>query len=170
MAEGSASSAARAWRERTASLAPVRAKVRALGDALGRNLKVLVSEPGLGGIPAGAEPIAVCARDAGFEVVYEGGRVTAAQLAQSAVEEGVHLVALGTTLSGGPEGLVPDVIDALRGAGAGRIPVVVVGVLPEADARALEARGVARVYAPGDFALGLVEDLADVVRPGQGAR
>jgi ethylmalonyl-CoA mutase len=147
-----------------ASLAPIRAKVKALGERLGRNVKVLIGKPGLDGHSNGAEQIALRARDAGFEVVYQGIRVTAAQLAQSAVEEGVHLVGL-SVLSGSHMDLVPEVIEALRAAGATNVPVVVGGIIPEVDARALEAKGVARVYTPKDFALGtIMDDLADLVR------
>jgi len=150
------------------SLEGVRAKVRALGDRLGRNVKVLIGKPGLDGHSNGAEQIALRARDAGFEVVYQGIRVTAAQLAQSAVEEGVHLVGL-SVLSGSHNELVPEVLDALKASGLGKIPVVVGGIIPEADARALEARGVARVYTPKDFALGtIMDDLAELVRRAHG--
>ncbi len=146
------------------SLEAVRAKVRALGDRLGRNIKLLIGKPGLDGHSNGAEQIALRARDAGFEVVYQGIRVTAAQLAQSAVEEGVHLVGL-SVLSGSHNELVPEVLDALRAAGLAAIPVVVGGIIPETDARALEARGIARVYTPKDFALGsIMDDLAELVR------
>ena len=147
-----------------ASIESVRAKVRALGDRLGRNVKVLIGKPGLDGHSNGAEQIALRARDAGFEVVYQGIRVTAAQLAQSAVEEGVHLVGL-SVLSGSHNAVVPEVLDALRAAGLAMIPVVVGGIIPEPDARALEAGGVARVYTPKDFALGqIMDDLAELVR------
>ena len=150
------------------SLEGVRAKVRALGDRLGRNVKVLIGKPGLDGHSNGAEQIALRARDAGFEVVYQGIRVTAAQLAQSAVEEGVHLVGL-SVLSGSHNELVPEVLDALKASGLGKIPVVVGGIIPEADARALEARGVARVYTPKDFALGtIMDDLVELVRRAHG--
>ena len=147
-----------------ASLDEVRAKVRALGDRLGRNVKVLIGKPGLDGHSNGAEQIALRARDAGFEVVYQGIRVTAAQLAQSAIEEGVHLVGL-SVLSGSHNELVPEVLDALRAAGLAKIPVVVGGIIPENDARSLEARGVARVYTPKDFVLGsIMNDLVELVR------
>ena len=147
-----------------ASLDDVRAKVRALGDRLGRNVKVLIGKPGLDGHSNGAEQIALRARDAGFEVVYQGIRVTAAQLAQSAIEEGVHLVGL-SVLSGSHNELVPEVLDALRAAGLAKIPVVVGGIIPENDARGLEARGVARVYTPKDFVLGsIMNDLVELVR------
>src|ERR1700722_4337945 len=150
------------------SLESVRATVRAVGDQLGRNVKVLIGKPGLDGHSNGAEQIALKARDAGFEVVYQGIRVTAAQLAQSAVEEGVHLVGL-SVLSGSHNELVPEVLAALEAVGLAKIPVVVGGIIPEADARALEARGVARVYTPKDFALGtIMDDLADLVRRAHG--
>jgi (2R)-ethylmalonyl-CoA mutase len=150
------------------SLHGVRAKVRSLGDRLGRNVKVLIGKPGLDGHSNGAEQIALRARDAGFEVVYQGIRVTAAQLAQSAVEEGVHLVGL-SVLSGSHNELVPEVLDALKANGLAKIPVVVGGIIPETDARALEARGVARVYTPKDFALGtIMDDLVELVRRAHG--
>jgi (2R)-ethylmalonyl-CoA mutase len=150
------------------ALDAVRAKVRALGDRLGRNVKVLIGKPGLDGHSNGAEQIALRARDAGFEVVYQGIRVTAAQLAQSAVEEGVHLVGL-SVLSGSHNELVPEVLDALKAAGLAKIPVVVGGIIPESDARSLEARGVARVYTPKDFALrSIMDDLVELVRSAHG--
>jgi ethylmalonyl-CoA mutase len=151
-----------------ASLESVRTKVRALGELLGRNVKVLIGKPGLDGHSNGAEQIALRARDAGFEVVYQGIRVTAAQLAQSAIEEGVHLVGL-SVLSGSHNELVPEVLDALRAAGLSKIPVVVGGIIPENDARSLEALGVARVYTPKDFALGtIMDDLVELVRRAHG--
>ncbi|HEX4445878.1 MAG TPA: cobalamin-dependent protein, partial [Polyangiaceae bacterium] len=123
---------------------------------------------GLDGHSNGAEQIALRARDAGFEVVYQGIRVTAAQLAQSAVEEGVHLVGL-SVLSGSHNELVPEVLDALWAAGLDKIPVVVGGIIPDNDARSLEARGVARVYTPKDFALGtIMDDLVELVQRAHG--
>ncbi|MGH7270892.1 MAG: methylmalonyl-CoA mutase family protein, partial [Polyangiaceae bacterium] len=112
-----------------AGLGPLRAKIRALGERMGRNVKILVGKPGLDGHSNGAEQIALRARDAGFEVVYQGIRVTAAQIAQSAVEEGVHLVGL-SVLSGSHNELVPEVIDALRAAGLSNVPVVLGGIIP----------------------------------------
>jgi (2R)-ethylmalonyl-CoA mutase len=150
------------------SMAGVRAKVKELGDRIGRNVKVLIGKPGLDGHSNGAEQIALRARDAGFEVVYQGIRVTAAQLAQSAVEEGVHLVGL-SVLSGSHNELVPEVLDALRAAGLSNVPVVVGGIIPDNDARALEAHGVAKVYTPKDFALGtIMDDLVELVRRAHG--
>jgi (2R)-ethylmalonyl-CoA mutase len=146
----------------------VRTKIRTLGDRLGRNVRMLIGKPGLDGHSNGAEQIALRARDAGFEVVYQGIRVTPAKLVQSAVEEGVHLVGL-SVLSGSHNELVPEVIDALRAAGLTNVPVVVGGIIPEGDARALESRGVARVYTPKDFALAaIMDELVELVRRAHG--
>jgi (2R)-ethylmalonyl-CoA mutase len=129
----------------------VRAAVRALGAKLGRVPKMLVGKPGLDGHSNGAEQIALKARDCGFEVVYEGIRVTPEQLVASAIEEGVHLVGL-SVLSGSHLELVPPIVAALR-AGGSRAPVVVGGIIPEPDAKKLEAAGVARVFTPKDYEL-----------------
>ncbi|MDA0167996.1 cobalamin B12-binding domain-containing protein [Solirubrobacter taibaiensis] len=120
-----------------------------MSEALGRTLKILVGKPGLDGHSNGAEQIAVRARDAGMDVVYEGIRLTPAQIARSAVDEGVHVIGL-SILSGSHRELIPDVIAALDGAD---IPVVVGGIIPEADVPELKAAGVAAVYTPKDFEL-----------------
>ena len=117
-------------------------------------------EPGLDGHSNGAEQIAVRARDAGMEVVYEGIRLTPAQIARSAVDEGVHVIGL-SILSGSHRSLIPDVLAALRDAGGGDIPVVVGGIIPEADAPFLREAGVAAVYTPKDFDLNRI--MRDVV-------
>jgi (2R)-ethylmalonyl-CoA mutase len=127
----------------------LRDEVARVSEALGRTLKILVGKPGLDGHSNGAEQIAVRARDAGMDVVYEGIRLTPAQIARSAVDEGVHVVGL-SILSGSHRELIPDVIAALDGAD---IPVVVGGIIPEADVPALKAAGVAAVYTPKDFEL-----------------
>ena len=121
-------------------MARVREQVRRTGDELGTRLRLLVGKPGLDGHSNGAEQIAVRARDAGFEVVYQGIRLTPAQIASAAVEEGVHCVGL-SILSGSHRELVPDVLRLLRDAGAGDVPVVVGGIIPEADARWLRRAG-----------------------------
>ena len=110
--------------------------------------------------PAAREQIAVRARDAGMEVVYEGIRLTPSQIARSAVDEGVHVIGL-SILSGSHRELIPDVIKALREAGGGDIPLVVGGIIPDADAGPLRAAGVAAVYTPKDFELTRI--LRDVV-------
>ncbi|PZS30188.1 MAG: protein meaA [Pseudonocardiales bacterium] len=148
-------------------LSEVQRRVRALGGQLGRPLKFLVGKPGLDGHSNGAEQIAVRARDAGFEVVYSGIRLTPAQLIASAVEEDVDVVGL-SVLSGSHLSVVPDVLDGLRAAGLDDVPVVVGGIIPEADAATLRAAGVARVFTPKDFeitdVLGQIVDAIEEAR------
>ena len=127
----------------------LRDEVARVSEALGRTLKILVGKPGLDGHSNGAEQIAVRARDAGMDVVYEGIRLTPAQIARSAIDEGVHVIGL-SILSGSHRELIPDVIAALDGAD---IPVVVGGIIPEADVPELKAAGIAAVYTPKDFEL-----------------
>jgi (2R)-ethylmalonyl-CoA mutase len=127
-------------------------EVDRLSEALGRRLKFLVGKPGLDGHSNGAEQIAVRARDAGMDVVYEGIRLTPAQIANSAAQEGVHVIGL-SILSGSHAELIPAVLQALREAGAGDVPVVVGGIIPETDAAALREAGVAAVYTPKDWDL-----------------
>ncbi len=133
-----------------ASLAELRARVDAAARRLGRRPKILVGKPGLDGHSNGAEQIALRARDAGFEVVYEGIRLTPARIANAALEEGVHLVGL-SVLSGSHLPLVGEVVRRMREAGIGEVPVVVGGIVPEEDATKLKASGVARVYTPRDY-------------------
>ena len=104
--------------------------MRALAERLGRPLKLLIGKPGLDGHSNGAEQIAVRARDAGFEVVYEGIRLTPEEIVQSARDEGVHVIGL-SILSGSHGVLVLDVLARARGAAASTIPVVVGGIIPE---------------------------------------
>jgi ethylmalonyl-CoA mutase len=149
------------------SLTDVQQRVKALGAELGRPLKFLVGKPGLDGHSNGAEQIAVRARDAGFEVVYSGIRLTTAQIVASAVEEDVDVVGL-SILSGSHMSVVPEVIDGLRNAGLADVPVVVGGIIPEPDAVALQAAGAARVFTPKDFEINDV--LAQVVDAVEDAR
>jgi (2R)-ethylmalonyl-CoA mutase len=150
-------------------LAGVRERVRETAAALGAGrLRLLVGKPGLDGHSNGAEQIAVRARDAGFEVVYQGIRLTPAQIVSAAVEEDVDLVGL-SVLSGSHLAAVPAVLDGLRAAGRGDLPVVVGGIIPPGDAEKLRAAGVARVFTPKDFALtGIIGDLVTVVRAANG--
>jgi (2R)-ethylmalonyl-CoA mutase len=143
-----------------AEVAALRDEVGRLGERLGRRLKILVGKPGLDGHSNGAEQIAVRARDAGMEVVYEGIRLTPSQIARSAVDEGVHVIGL-SILSGSHRELIPEVLAALRAAGGGDVPVVVGGIIPEADVAVLLGAGVAAVYTPKDFELTRI--LRDVV-------
>ena len=133
-------------------LAELRREVDQASEELGRRLRLLVGKPGLDGHSNGAEQIAVRARDAGFEVVYQGIRLTPAQIAAAAVAEDVHCVGL-SVLSGSHLQLVPEVLKELRASGAGSVPVVVGGIIPDADARALREAGVAAVFTPKDFGI-----------------
>ena len=133
----------------SADLEDLRGEVDRLSEALGRRLKMLVGKPGLDGHSNGAEQIAVHARDAGFEVVYEGIRLTPAQIANSALQEGVHVVGL-SILSGSHRDLIPEVIEALRDRGVD-VPIVVGGIIPERDVGPLRTAGVAAVFTPKDF-------------------
>ncbi len=130
-------------------LAELQAEVARLQEKLGRRPKILVGKPGLDGHSNGAEQIAVRARDAGMDVVYEGIRLTPAQIAASALQEGVHVIGL-SILSGSHRELIPAVTEALRDAGV-KAPVIVGGIIPEQDVAPLRAAGVAAVYTPKDF-------------------
>ncbi len=149
------------------SMVAVREAVRRTSEELGSRLRLLVGKPGLDGHSNGAEQIAVRARDAGFEVIYQGIRLTPAQIAAAAAEEDVHCVGL-SILSGSHREIVPDVLARLREAGAGDVPVVVGGIIPDADARALRAAGVAAVFTPRDY--GITEIIGRLVEEIRRAR
>ena len=135
----------------------LRARVGVASGKIGQRLKILVGKPGLDGHSNGAEQIAVRARDAGMEVVYEGIRLTPDQIADTALQESVHVVGL-SILSGSHVQLVADVLERMRTRGIADVPVVVGGIIPENDARFLLASGVARVYTPKDFDLNAIMD------------
>ncbi len=140
----------------------LRDEVARVGDALGRRIKILVGKPGLDGHSNGAEQIAVRARDVGMEVVYEGIRLTPAQIVTSALQEGVHVIGL-SILSGSHRELIPGIVEGLREAGVDA-PVVVGGIIPEADVPALKQAGVAAVYTPKDFDLtAIMRDIVALV-------
>jgi ethylmalonyl-CoA mutase len=144
------------------ALSELRDRVERVSDELGRRIKILVGKPGLDGHSNGAEQIAVRARDAGMDVVYDGIRLTPARIARAAVEEGVHVVGL-SILSGSHAELIPSVLAELREAGAD-VPVVVGGIIPPADEAALLEAGVARVYTPKDFEVSrIMGDIVDLV-------
>src|SRR5271154_6880197 len=146
-------------------LGELREEVSRLQQKLGRRPKLLVGKPGLDGHSNGAEQIAVRARDAGMDVVYEGIRLTPAQIARSALQEGVHVIGL-SILSGSHRELIPAVIDALHDAGV-TAPVVVGGIIPEQDVAALEQAGVAAVYTPKDFDITrIMRDIVELVGAG----
>ncbi|GGR98363.1 protein meaA [Streptomyces aureoverticillatus] len=142
-------------------LALVREKVEKTAADLGTGkLRFLVGKPGLDGHSNGAEQIAVRARDAGFEVVYQGIRLTPEQIVDAALAEDVHAVGL-SILSGSHAQLVPDVLVRLRTAGAHDIPVIAGGIIPSSDAEDLKAAGVAAVFTPKDF--GITEIIGRIV-------
>ena len=145
-------------------LTAVRARVRETGEELagreGGRLRLLVGKPGLDGHSNGAEQVAVRARDAGFEVVYQGIRLTPEQIVAAAVAEDVHCVGI-SILSGSHMELVPSVLEGLRAAGLDDVPVVVGGIIPDSDARRLRELGVAAVFTPKDF--GLTEIMGGIV-------
>ncbi|MGH3472578.1 MAG: protein meaA [Nocardioidaceae bacterium] len=143
-----------------AELDNLRNAVRRTGEDLGGRLRLLIAKPGLDGHSNGAEQIAVRARDAGFEVIYQGIRLTPAQIVSAAVQEDVHCVGI-SILSGSHLELVPVIVNGLRDAGLDDVPVVVGGIIPPADVETLRAVGVAAVFTPKDF--GLTEVITHVV-------
>ena len=144
-------------------LADVQARVEQVSERIGRRLKMLVGKPGLDGHSNGAEQIAVRARDAGFEVVYEGIRLTPKQIVGGALEEGVHVVGL-SILSGSHVELVQEVMRRMRDQGLSDVPVVVGGIIPESDAETLRAAGVAAIYTPKDYDLtAIMADIVEIV-------
>jgi (2R)-ethylmalonyl-CoA mutase len=144
-------------------LKAVRERVRSTGEELGTRLRLLVGKPGLDGHSNGAEQVAVRARDAGFEVIYQGIRLTPDQIVAAAVAEDVHCVGL-SILSGSHMELVPAVLDGLRAAGSD-VPVIVGGIIPDSDGRRLAELGVAAVFTPKDFGLTeIMGGIVDVIR------
>jgi ethylmalonyl-CoA mutase len=151
----------RAPRNETVGLDDLRADVERVSRKLGRRLKFVLGKPGLDGHSNGAEQIAVRARDAGMDVVYEGIRLTPAEIVEAAREQGAHVVGL-SILSGSHVPLVKDVVARMKNAGLDGVPVVVGGIIPPEDAQALQQAGVAAVYTPKDFELNRI--MADIVR------
>ena len=146
----------------------VRARVRATEAELGERLRILVGKPGLDGHSNGAEQVAVRARDVGFEVVYQGIRLTPEQITAAAVQEGVHVVGL-SVLSGSHLEVVPTVVDGLRAAGAGDVPVIVGGIIPPDDAALLLERGIAQVFTPKDYELtDIMDGIVSLIRERHG--
>jgi (2R)-ethylmalonyl-CoA mutase len=146
------------------AIAAVRAKVSSTSEELGGRLRFLVGKPGLDGHSNGAEQVAVRARDVGFEVIYQGIRLTPAEIVAAAVAEDVHCVGL-SILSGSHMELVPQVVEGLRTAGLTDVPVVVGGIVPDTDARKLLTTGVAAIYTPKHYDLTtMLADVVDVIR------
>ncbi|HET9716905.1 MAG TPA: protein meaA [Pseudolabrys sp.] len=150
----------RAMRNDVRGLDAIRADVDRLSSKLGRRLTFLVGKPGLDGHSNGAEQIAVRARDAGMQVVYEGIRLTPEEIVEAARKEKPHVVGL-SVLSGSHLPLVEDVVDRMRQAGLD-VPVVVGGIIPPEDVAELQKVGVAAVYTPKDFELNRI--MSDLVR------
>ena len=158
-----AASAASMAGEAGAAINAVRDRVRRAGAQLGARLRFLVGKPGLDGHSNGAEQIAVRARDVGFEVIYQGIRLTPAQIVSAAVQEGVHVVGL-SVLSGSHMEVVPAVVAGLADAGAADIPVVVGGIIPPEDAAALRGKGVVGVFTPKDYDMtSMMNEIVDIV-------
>ena len=157
----------RAVRNDAAGLDEVRADIDRLSRKLGRRLKFLVGKPGLDGHSNGAEQIAVRARDAGMDVVYDGIRLTPAEIVAAAREQGAHVVGL-SILSGSHVPLVEDVVARMRAAGLEDIPIVVGGIIPPEDVMLLRRAGVAAVYTPKDFDINRI--VTEIVRIVDGSR
>ncbi|MBN4016481.1 protein meaA [Rhodospirillaceae bacterium AH-315-P19] len=141
----------------------VRERVEAVSKKLGQRIKFLVGKPGLDGHSSGAEQLALRARDAGMEVIYEGIRLTPAQIVVAAVEEGVHVIGL-SILSGSHLALVESVLEQMREAGIADVPLIVGGIIPPEDAKQMKDMGVARVYTPKDYDFStILEEIAELV-------
>lgn len=150
---------------RTEGLEPIREAVDAVSTRLGRRMKFVVGKPGLDGHSNGAEQIAFRARDCGIDITYDGIRLTPEQIVAAARDQQAHVVGL-SILSGSHLPLVRDVMERMRAAGLGNIPVIVGGIIPDEDAAQLRAMGVARVYTPKDFELNrIMMDLVSLVDP-----
>jgi len=150
-----------AMRNEPVGLDDLRAEVDRVSSKLGRRLKFVLGKPGLDGHSNGAEQIAVRARDAGIDVVYDGIRLTPEQIVEAASAQRAHVVGL-SILSGSHMALVRDVVARMRTAGLADVPVVVGGIIPPEDAQELREAGIAAVYTPKDFELNRI--MGDVVR------
>ncbi|MGB5092310.1 MAG: protein meaA [Parvibaculum sp.] len=151
----------KAARNDSGDLDAVRAMVDAVSSKLGKRMKFLVGKPGLDGHSNGAEQIAVRARDCGMDVVYDGIRLTPEQIVDKALEDGVHVVGL-SILSGSHVSLVLDVLERMKAAGIGDIPLIVGGIIPPEDEALLTKAGVAAIYTPKDFQI--TDIMADICR------
>ena len=141
----------------------VRRLVSALAGRLKRAPRLLVGKPGLDGHSNGAEQISVRASEAGYEVVYEGIRLTPAEIVEAAGKHAVDAVGL-SILSGSHVQLVRDVVRGLRAAGLEHVPLIVGGIIPEEDRHVLRQLGVARVYTPKDFRVNaMLAEIAGVI-------
>ena len=152
---------------KTEGLDELRAQVDAVSDRLGRRLKFMMGKPGLDGHSNGAEQIVFRARDCGMDIDYEGIRLTPDEIVDAAGREEPHVIGL-SILSGSHMPLMAELMDKLRAAGLGHVPVIVGGIIPEEDARRLKGMGVARVYTPKDFELNrIMGDVVTLADPGR---
>jgi (2R)-ethylmalonyl-CoA mutase len=152
----------------TEALNAVRERVRTTSDELGRPLRLLIGKPGLDGHSNGAEQIAVKGRDAGFEIVYEGIRLTPTQIVRAAQEEGVHLIGL-SVLSGSHLELVEDIQAELKKIDLVDLPVTIGGIIPNDDAQQLLDSGVKAVFTPKDGDMNaIMSTLVDIIRESNG--
>ncbi|GAA3863148.1 protein meaA [Celeribacter arenosi] len=154
---------------RTEGLDDIRGEVSRVAMALGRQPKFLVGKPGLDGHSNGAEQIAARARDVGFDISYEGIRLTPREIVDAALRDAADVVGL-SILSGSHLPLISELMERLFAAGLGQVPVVVGGIIPEADAEALRKIGVSKVYTPKDFELNrIMFDIVTLVDPAREA-
>jgi (2R)-ethylmalonyl-CoA mutase len=152
----------------SAAMDEVREQVRRTGEELGRPLRLLIGKPGLDGHSNGAEQIAVKGRDAGFEIVYEGIRLTPSHIARAAQEEGAHLIGL-SVLSGSHLELVEDIQSELKKIGATDVPLIIGGIIPEDDAKQLLSHGVQAVFTPKDVDMNLImTNMVNIIRRNNG--
>ena len=150
---------------RTEGLDEIRDRVDAVSSKLGRKLKFLMGKPGLDGHSNGAEQIAARARDCGMDITYEGIRLTPDEIIEAAQRDDAHVIGL-SILSGSHIPLITEMMEKMRALGLSHIPVVVGGIIPDEDAAALAAMGVARVYTPKDFELNrIMEDIVTLADP-----
>ncbi len=152
----------------SAAATAIRERVQETGTQMGRPLRLLIGKPGLDGHSNGAEQIAVKGRDVGFEIVYEGIRLTPKQIARAAQEEGVHLIGL-SVLSGSHLELAADIANELAALGLADIPVIVGGIIPEDDAEQLKQRGIAAIYTPKNVDMNaIMADMLNIIRQKNG--
>ena len=152
----------------SAAMDEVRSKVHRTSEELGRPLRLLIGKPGLDGHSNGAEQIAVKGRDAGFEIVYEGIRLTPSHIARAAQEEGVHLIGL-SVLSGSHLELVEDIQAELAKIGASELPLIIGGIIPEDDAQQLLSHGVQAVFTPKDVDMNaIMATMVNIIRRNNG--
>ena len=145
------------------SLPMLQKKVKEVSKKLKRNIKLLIGKPGLDGHSNGAEQIAMRAKEAGFDVVYQGIRLTPNQIVNSALEESVHIIGL-SILSGSHLEILEDLTNLLKTKNMTKIPVIVGGIIPEKDFEIIRKMGVKKVYTPKDYDLNtIISDMSDFV-------